>query len=321
MCSLLAEVRGRRAFTLVELLVVIAIIGILIALLLPAVQAARESGRRSQCSNNLKQIGIALHNYHGVHQCLPFGCGHADSLPQTGTWAAFILPYIEEQKIYDQFNFRLAMNDPGNANAVQWIVATYICPSDAGASEAIFTTHNLQLNPAVSIGLWYPVSIGPTMMDACPFCPNQNSTTTNYCCQGWNFGTDPSSGVTPAWPAGSTVGMFGRFWLPKIRFANVTDGLSKTLMAGETIPSHCTWNGAYNPNFPVSGTGIPINTMQSDDGSAQNWFIDCGFKSRHPAGATFIMGDGSVQFLVEEIDYQLYNNLGTRAGGETVVFP
>ena len=252
---------------------------------------------------------------------MPFGCGHADSLPQTGTWAAFILPFIEEQTIYGQFNFQRAMNDPANAVAVQSIVSTYICPSDASPSEAIFTTHNLQLNPAVSIGLWYPVSIGPTMMDSCPFCPNQTSTTSNYCCQGWNFGTDPSSGVTPAWPAGSSVGMFGRFWLPRVRFANVTDGLSKTLMAGETIPSHCTWNGAYNPNFPVSGTGIPINTMQSDDGTAQNWFIDCGFKSRHPGGATFAMGDGSVQFLAEDMDYQLYNNLGTRAGGETVIFP
>ncbi len=259
-----------------------------------------------------------MHNYHDANRTLPFGCGHADSLPQTGTWAAFILPFIEQQTIYGLFNFKLAMNDPSNAAAVAAMVPTYVCPSDASANEAIFTTHNLQLNPAIGLGLWYPVSIGPTMMDACPFCPDPNPSATNYCCQGWNFGTDPNP---PTFPAGSSVGMFGRFWLPTVKFKLVTDGLSKTWMAGETIPSHCTWNGAYNPNFPVSGTGIPLNTLTSDNGTATEWYKNCGFKSRHPGGASFVLGDASVQFVGEDIDYTLYNNMGTRAGGETVVYP
>src|SRR5688572_16961948 len=109
--------RAPRAFTLVELLVVIAIIGILVALLLPAVQAAREAARRMQCGNNLKQIGLASHNYHGAHDVLPFGASGIQSNTPGGTWGAFLLPHMEQTTAYDLFDFKLPMNHANNAVA------------------------------------------------------------------------------------------------------------------------------------------------------------------------------------------------------------
>src|SRR5262245_15791655 len=123
----------RLAFTLVELLVVIAIIGILVALLLPAVQSAREAARRMQCGNNLKQLGLALLNYESSRGVFPFGCGGTSGgarYAQTGTWAAFILPQLEQQNLFDTFDFKRHMNDPANQKAVSTIVPGFICPSD-----------------------------------------------------------------------------------------------------------------------------------------------------------------------------------------------
>jgi prepilin-type processing-associated H-X9-DG protein len=126
-------------------------------------------------------------------------------------------------------------------------------------------------------------------------------------------------------PDGSFVGMFGR-WAKSIAFKQVVDGLSKTVMVGETLPGHYVWNGAFVPNFPVSGMTIPINTMETDDGQHGGhtlilWAITSGFKSLHPGGANFVMGDGSVHFVQEGIDHQVYASLGTRAGKEAVALP
>jgi prepilin-type processing-associated H-X9-DG protein len=154
-------------------------------------------------------------------------------------------------------------------------------------------------------------------MDACPFCPaGSTPSNANYCCQGNNFGTGAGNG----YPRGSSVGMFGRS-IKSIRLAEVTDGLSNTFMAGETIPKHCTFMGVFSLNFPVSGTSIPLNTMEDASSTYPNpvnWFRTCGYKSFHPGGANFCLGDGSVRFVPRTIDYRLYNNLGTRGGGEVV---
>ena len=108
----------------------------------------------------------------------------------------------------------------------------------------------------------------------------------------------------------------------KRNFREIPDGLSHTWLIGETIPKHCTYNGAYHNNFPVAGTTIPLNTLvESETGVDNFWYTACGFKSRHPGGAHFALADGSVRFVSETIDYRLYNELGTRAGGESVAAP
>jgi prepilin-type N-terminal cleavage/methylation domain-containing protein/prepilin-type processing-associated H-X9-DG protein len=307
----------RRGFTLVELLVVIAIIGILIALLLPAVQAAREAARRMECTNNLKQLGLAMHNYHDTFRRLPFGSGGKSGTATyaiAGTWPAMILPFMEQKPLYDQFNFKLPMDDAANKLAVETVVVEFICPSDPAGSEPILigraTGNN---NPAKAMGLWYVGSMGPTHMGSCWACPDSNPAATNWCCQGYDFGSTASGSIA----AGTFAGMFGRY--PKsLRFADIPDGLSRTLMLGETLPAHCPWNSAYAPNFPVTSTNIPLNTMeQTTDVATADYYRTCGFKSRHPGGANFGLGDGSCHFIAETIDFQVFNALGTRDGGET----
>jgi hypothetical protein len=172
------------------------------------------------------------------------------------------------------------------------------------------------------MGLWYTASMGPTIPDQCPFCPDPAPGPNNFCCQGHNFGTLPGAGCPP----GSGVGMFMRY-RKAIRFKDVTDGTAHTLMIGETLPRQCAFFSVFSVNFNVSTTSIPLNTFETDENTlpspaaGADWWKTSGFKSRHPGGAFFCLADGSVSFLSETIDYRLYNHLGTRAGGETVHLP
>jgi prepilin-type N-terminal cleavage/methylation domain-containing protein/prepilin-type processing-associated H-X9-DG protein len=319
---------ARRGFTLVELLVVIAIIGILIALLLPAVQAAREAARRMQCSNHLKQVGLALHNYHATHRCLPFGSGY--TIARAGTWAAMILPYLEQQNVYDLFDFNQPMNHANNRDAITTRVETYICPTDpAGRNHVLDKRMLTENNPPVCHGNWYPGCMGPVHdrypggTPYCVYCPGEGGTVLpSFCCQGQNFGS--SASPDGKIPAGSFPGMFGRY-PHSISFMEVRDGLSNTIMCGETLPSHSVYNGAYMNNYPLSATNIPLGTMFDDDGvdapgpgGLHKWQHTTGYKSLHPGGANFVLGDGSVRFLNDTIDYRLYNAMGTRAGDEAL---
>ena len=171
-------------------------------------------------------------------------------------------------------------------------------------------------NPGKSMGLWYPGSMGPTRDgtapgNSCVFCPQSPPC---YCCA-----ATADYGQGEPGPIG--VGIFDRGPHPT-NFASVTDGLSNTLMLGETIPSQCTFNGAYNNNFPIAGTTIPVNTFQTTVEDVNTlWWTGCGFKSRHPGACNFALCDGSVRTFSDSIDYQLYNGLGTCAGGEAVQVP
>jgi prepilin-type processing-associated H-X9-DG protein len=158
--------------------------------------------------------------------------------------------------------------------------------------------------------------MGPTDPDYCAFCPDSNPAAGNWCCQGSNYGTLPGHGY--GW--GSTVGMFGRY-KTVVKFRDVKDGLSNTIMNGETLPKQCSFLSAFAVNFNISPTNIPLNTFESNDGGVSLWWRACGFKSRHPGGANILLADGTVHFLGETIDFRIFNALGTRDGGEVVQLP
>jgi prepilin-type N-terminal cleavage/methylation domain-containing protein len=313
--------RTPRAFTLVELLVVIAIIGILVALLLPAVQQARESGRRTQCVNNLKQIGVALHTYHDALRALPFGNAYGPGHPDAAfSWAAMILPFIEQLGHYELFDFNRDASHPNNQKGITTAVVTYLCPSDPASRSPILPARCTCCgfgSAYRSAGLWYTGSMGPVQCDTCPsFCPNKVSSPTNYCCQGTNCGT-----------LGSGPGMFHRATF-SVKFHEVLDGLSNTIMVGETLPDQNIHNAAFTRNMSLGYTNVPINTMAKPSEMPKDGMTDAalhsanpharvmGYKSKHVDGAQFAMADGSIHFLRENIDYRLYNELGTRSGGE-----
>jgi prepilin-type N-terminal cleavage/methylation domain-containing protein len=320
-------------FTLVELLVVIAIIGILVALLLPAVQAAREAARRAKCVNNIRQIGIAFQSYHDARKyypqyhnaVVPTGKTASDYHNSAGyttwigpTWAISIMPYIEEQALYDSFinhliTQKLPLTSLAAGKLLRTIVPGYVCPSNETAANPILEDRldGTGTSPRFGLGLYYAVSMGPTHPDACSFCPvTPAPSPTNYCCQGNNYGTTPQDNST---------GLLGRS-NGKRKFKQVADGLSKTFLAGETLPEQCFYQAAYVVNLSLTGTSIPLNTFQKCF-QAGCHSTGCGFKSSHPGGAHFVMIDASAQFIAESIDYQVYNSFGTRAGGESFPLP
>jgi prepilin-type N-terminal cleavage/methylation domain-containing protein len=322
--------RGSRGngFTLVELLVVIAIIGILVALLLPAVQSAREAARRAKCVNNLKNIAIGLQNYAGARGKLPGGAYYDPSgifsPPLRHTWAAEIFPYIEEDGLFAAFNTKFPIYSSVNKTAAETPVNLYICPSDPLATTPLLTNRAWGgiAGPTAGPGLWYVACSGPTAPDGCYVGPDLIASPTNFNCQGCNWGT-ALGGHCAVYKGPFFAGMFGRD--PRgVKFKEASDGLSNTFLVGETLPGSSVYNCLHCHNNPVLPTHWPFNSKVEDKGVAG--FDGPGrpaqaFKSMHPGGAHMAMTDASVQFISESIDYRLWNALGTRAGDETAEIP
>lgn len=284
----------RSGFTLVELLVVIAIIGILVGLLLPAVQAAREAARRMQCSNNLKQIGLAIHNYESTHKRLPSGFNSHLFTGEPGWgWAAAILPFLEGSNVYNTIDPRIAIEDDIHDSVRTTIIPTYLCPSDVG--EPLFY-----------------ISKGDGHDHKSPAA----------------FGIDDDGEVLFRISKANYVAMFGTFELEeapylgdgmffgnsRIRWADVTDGLSNTLMTGErgSRLGNSIWHGnipeASEPHARI--LGVADHTPNDRSGHFED------FSSFHPSGVNFLRGDGSAAFFSENIDTMVYKALATRSGGE-----
>jgi len=304
-----------RGFTLVELLVVIAIIGILVGLLLPAVQAAREAARRMQCSNNLKQQGLALHNYESTFKTLP-PCG-IDSNEMS--WAVFLLPFLEQTALFNRFDFSQgAWNAKNRIGVVQNVVIPgYQCPS-AGADTqfSVFnTTAAGNLNESTVRTLHYHAVLGP-------YGPNPSNNNQPYA----SLGNTAANSFGPT----CTQGIFGnitqvtttKFISNKNPMSNVTDGLSNTLMLGEFAwknyqfwrPFTRGWYSDTRGTLMYSSKNVtyPINS-----GFSLLW-NDASFGSEHTGGAQFARGDGSVQFIAQSIDMSVYRAAASRNGGESV---
>ena len=295
----------RRGFTLVELLVVIAIIGILIALLLPAVQAAREAARRSSCTNNLKQIGLALHLYHDVNRSLPPGwiaqhptSGQPYWLGRPGWgWGTRLLPFLEQANLSDNLiDYRLPMTDASHAEARSTVVKTFICPSDFGDDTFV-------LKPGPMPAPSYSASFSDTELAK-----------SNYV---GVFGTLQMLGVCGS--SGDCVGNGSVVFQRAFRFRDLRDGLSNTFAIGERSSEYSTstWLGVFAGAAHAPGRIVAVATSppNSVTGAAFN------FSSFHPSGTNFLAADGSVTLVPETIDMPTYHALCTRANGDIASGP
>jgi prepilin-type N-terminal cleavage/methylation domain-containing protein/prepilin-type processing-associated H-X9-DG protein len=294
LCEFLeASVRAtvtRRGFTLIELLVVIAIMAVLLGLLLPAVQAAREASRRASCVNNLKQIGLALQNYHDALGSFPmsyaararFFDGQTDTAPGWG-WGTMILLQLEQPSIFNAVNFRLAVDDPASATVVRSNLSVYLCPSD------ITTGPFSVLNPS-----------GTAIATMTP---------SSYAASVGNDLTDTTIGLN-----NDGLGNGVMYRNSGVRLADLTDGTSQTILVGErawsivqgvwagVVTNGTTRRGAMN-RCPATGApfysaatlvhahGHLLNTDTDEDGGLDD------YSSQHPGGANFVFADGSVHFL------------------------
>jgi prepilin-type N-terminal cleavage/methylation domain-containing protein len=343
------KIRRRPGFTLVELLVVIAIIGVLVALLLPAVQQAREAARRSSCMNNLRQLGVALHNHHDVKNVLPPGCtyyGACCSPPTYTTWSIEILPFMEQQALYSQYRQDEQNTSPNNNLVGQQRVKTHECPSDQikGKLEIPASGKGFDLNQnwmhgsyrAVSGKLNLTISWGAWdgfEPDKWPGNFMDHTYKSFLHAIGTSYNGVPVPSVTVA---GQSVASLGG---PE-RFATATDGLSNTLMVGEYTSRSTSRRGTFwaygYASYNQSSVGAESRLYGKPYGNSATDTMGCwgtpslfnndqtckrAFNSEHPSAANWVLGDGSVRSISYNVDINLLQNMGTMAGGEVAVVP
>ncbi len=312
----------RRAFTLIELLVVIAIIAVLVGLLLPAVQKTREAAARAKCANNLKQVGLAMHNYHDARGTLPYGEGPgnpADPITTRrgccwGTWQTVLLPYLEQENLFARY-VNLGGSDltgirygagQNAAEVTSKRLSVLTCPSDAPNPGAITTTVS---------GVTYAIT-------SHNYVANYGNTN--------NYQVDITTPVTQAF-GGAPFG-----WAPQVsKLTDLTDGTSSTMLASETLQGIGTdlrgfgwwapgaqFTAVYGPNTSSPDIVTQNCNSQPDRGlpctnNGGSWNIQAA-RSRHPGGVQAVMGDGSVRFVRQAIDINAWRAMSTSRGGEVV---
>jgi len=297
---------------LVELLVVIAIIGILVALLLPAIQAAREAARRASCVNNLKQLAIAVQNYHDTYKAFPISFGGNGQYNNTNTgksWMIGILPMVEQQALYDRIRFDQPVSDVDNTEVSRTVVKDFLCPSDGANGDGLLGSR-ANVNDTRAVNNYKAVAGG-----------------------NWNWG-DHVGVVQPSPPYpndadglnrgnGFICRNGGNDRLNYKKLASVTDGTSNTFAIGEAVPAWCTHTWWWWFNGTTATCGVPLN-YRIAQGDAYlmsqwgDWGRNYSFFSRHPGGGRFALLDGSVNFVEDSIDITLYRSLATIAGSEAI---
>ena len=348
-----SEMGKYRGFTLVELLVVIAIIAILIALLLPAVQAAREAARRAQCTNNLKQLGLALHNYHDSNRTFPLLGG----FDPTHGWGflPLLLPQFEQMALYDQANFKDSMSCASQQFLHSAKLAALHCPTDGWQilrhdrgipnPNSCRSGGSIPANGSVTASVTHYVG---SFGDGFVVCEDQgyshaSTSLQQYGCGGCN---ENGAGVptancpepTLAWGAGDHHrGIFNYLgtnskqnkYIPPVKVRDVHDGLSQTIIMGHTSGLATAYDNVWTAaTGSVHATSLPINfniraSQEQGDNFLGTGNRDCawrsrGFQSHHPGGTIFTMCDGSVHFISENIEQRALNAMGSRAGGELI---
>ena len=288
---------SRRGFTLIELLVVIAIVALLIGLLLPAVQQAREAARRAQCQSNLKQIGLALHNYHETNQCFPPGwIGVTGNQPDVNGingwgWASKLLHRIEQPTLYHAINFKLSVtNAAAHAAIIKQTLPVFRCPSDSSPDTWVLKS---------------PAGVALATL-----------ATANYI---GNFGTDGLDACLPLSPGVTCQGDGVLMHNLTIRLSDIRDGTSSTLMIGERksredLGWHSTWAGVVAGGDESFQRVLGVTDHVPNSPAAH--FDDFG--SQHATGSFFVMGDGRVRLITSVIDENVFKKLATRAGREPV---
>ncbi len=320
----------RLAFTLIELLVVIAIIAILVALLLPAVQQAREAARRSSCKNNLKQLGLALHNYHDINGCLPIGCLFRDrgaggpSLSNQSTWMARILPQMEQSALYDRMDFvrdRPTGWDPNNVRAE--VITGYRCPSDPKTT---------------AVSGFAPTSYVACIGDSYRLYGDGGSTASAAQGHG-SYIVGNGTWARAVLNNGNEEGVFATN--SHCRFRDITDGLSNTMAVSECLvgseikalssgdANNCDGNpGTTNNNrgsswmfgstssWPFTTTRTPNSRSADCDRFAV--YVNMAARSQHKGGVQVLLADGGVRFVSENINLATWRKLGQRNDGNVL---